>query len=471
MVADPYVPDGSGTPARPVDPIGEALADCIAELIGNATVELHYTARGAAVPEVAPDAEGSVIATATGDVLDDWRTTITVSFGHRAAARVDSVPEALLALPNAALRAATTFQRLPEVERGVLSPSIRRALRDSIIVELLTHHQGWDQGECASTELIAETLEYLIELSGSRVEAHNLTHGVVITDAIDDEPRLSVRYPSGLREAKRSPLLFDGQRSVLIVDPFGRARTEFQAHRPDRLHPHGEQSRPPIEREFAHSGSLVGRATKQLGGIGLFLRADRSIWTFLDGQPLVIRRGEHWSAFPLWLAQALGQEIGSSPAVDLIVQASLLVSIQSGGAIFAIVDDPSQLDDIVAIKDRYDLRDESDIEAMRPETRLHHLIDAGDMDDQTLARLGALDGATVVDREGRLLAYGAIINSADSQYEGARTAAAKSLSLRALAVLKVSEDGDITVFRHGRPVATLLPSGLSHLRRDGSAPV
>lgn len=467
MAANQFVYPPDDRSARPVDPIGTAMADCIAELIGNATVELHYSPSDTDVPSRAVDAEGSVIATASGNVLDEWTTTITVSFGDRAAARVDSVPPALLALPNAALRAAVSFQRPHDIERGVLSPSMRRALRDSIVVELLSHHQGWNQPECASTELIAETLEYLIELSGSRVEAHNLTHGVVITDALVDEPRLSVMYPSGLRLAKRSPLLFDGQRSVLIVDQFGRARTEFQAHRPDRLRPFGATPRKPIDGELAHSGSLVGRATQQLGGIGLFLRGDRSIWTFLDGEPLVIRRGEHWSAFPLWLAQALGQEIGSSPAVDLIVRASLLVSIRSGGAIFAIVDDRDQLDDVVAVKDRYDLRDESDIDAMRPETRLHHLIDAADMDDQTLARLGELDGATIVDRDGRLLAYGAIINSADSQYEGARTAAAKSLSLRALAVLKVSEDGDITVFRQGAAVATLLPSGFSRLRRDG----
>ncbi len=469
MVAHQFVHASDGSTDRPIDPIGSAMAECIAELIVNATVELHYTRRGVAVPGRAFDAEGAVIATASGDVVDGWTTTITVSFGDRAAARVDSVPQALLALPHAALRAASSFQPLPAVDRSLVSPSIRRALRDSIVIELLTHHQGWSEPECASSELIADTLEYLIELSGSRVEAHNLTHGVVITDALTDEPRLSVMYPSGLRDAKRSPLLFDGQRSVLVVDQHGRARTEFQAHRPDRLHPSSEPT-PAIEREFVHSGSLVGRATQQLGGIGFFLREDRSIWTFLDGQPLVIRRGEHWSAFPLWLAEALGQEIGSSPAVDLIVRASLLVSIRSGGAIFAIVDDPDQVDDIVSPKDRYDRRDEFDHDAMLPETRLHHLIDGGDLDDQTLARLGALDGATVVDRDGRLIAYGAIINSVDSQYEGARTAAAKSLSLRALAVLKVSEDGDITVFRRGRPVATLLPSGLSRLGRDGSAP-
>ena len=37
--------------------------------------------------------------------------------------------------------------------------------------------------------------------------------------------------------------------------------------------------------------------------------------------------------------------------------------------------------------------------------------------------------------------------------------AVRGQSVRALAVLKVSEDGDITVFRNGQPIVTMLPSG------------
>ena len=44
----------------------------------------------------------------------------------------------------------------------------------------------------------------------------------------------------------------------------------------------------------------------------------------------------------------------------------------------------------------------------------------------------------------------------DSAHEGARTAAARTLSLSADIVLKVSVDGDITVFREAEVVATLL---------------
>ena len=93
---------------------------------------------------------------------------------------------------------------------------------------------------------------------------------------------------------------------------------------------------------------------------------------------------------------------------------------------------------------------------MRVETRLHHLIDASELDAQTLARLAILDGATVLDRDANLLAYGAIVATSDSQYEGARTAAAKTLSETSEVVLKVSVDGDITVFQAGRAIMRLL---------------
>jgi DNA integrity scanning protein DisA with diadenylate cyclase activity len=121
-----------------------------------------------------------------------------------------------------------------------------------------------------------------------------------------------------------------------------------------------------------------------------------------------------------------------------------------------VVDDPAALDGAVSPKDRYDLRNDIDTTAMRPETRLHHLIDAEELDEHTLVRLATLDGATVIDREGRLIAYGAIVTSTDSQHEGARTAAARTLSETALVVLKVSVDGDITIFRKGRALTTLL---------------
>ena len=438
----------------PAHPLGEAVAESISGILGGASVELRYSPDGTPPP---PGPEGPGTASATGAGPPGWNATLTVRLADRIASLMTPTSAPLLkildVLPAAGLQAAARFSTAAGADRAPLSPALRRALRDMIIVEALARHHACGP---ASPELIADTVEFLIELSGTRVESHDLTHGVIITDVLRDTPRLEFRYPGDLRTVKRAPLLFDGQRSLLVVDRQGRARTELQSHRLDRLIP-GAGGTNAYSAEFSHRGSFVAETTRRLGGLGFFLRADRTIWVFGDGQPLLVRHAEHWTTFPLPLAAAIARAIGGrEETADIVVQAAFIISAQRHGAILAIVDDPRDLHGIVSPKDRYDLRNEIDPMAMQAETRLHHLIDAEPLDAQTLSRLAALDGATILDRDGHLLAYGAIVTSSDSRHEGARTAAATTLSQSAEIVLKVSADGDITVLRAGEVVATLL---------------
>jgi DisA bacterial checkpoint controller nucleotide-binding len=441
----------------PEDPVGEVVVATLVEIFRGASVELIYSPDDA--PPPAPT-QTLGAASATGEGPPGWRTTCTVTLLDRISLLLTpestQVLSLLRALPGAAMRAQGRF-RSRRLGDAPLSPSLRRALRDTIVIELIGDFAG-AADRPATTDLIAETIEYLIELSGTRVESHELTHGVIITDAIHDKPRLRFEYPTHLRAAKRAPLLFDGQRSLLVVDRDGRARSELQRHRLNERFPGGNAR--PGRSSLLDSGSFVAEATLRLGGVGFYLRADRTIWVFVDGQPLVLRRGEHWTAFPLELTSFIADLIGDGAAASIVVQSALNVSAQGRGAILAIVERAAALDDIVSPKDRYDLRDEFDPAAIRTETRLHHLIDGENLDEQTLTRLASLDGATIVDRDANLLAYGAIVTSSDSQHEGARTAAAKSLSDSADIVLKVSEDGDITVFHAGTVVTTLLSQGL-----------
>jgi hypothetical protein len=432
----------------PADPLGTAVAAAVAGVLYSATVELAYAPASAPLPETPPEVGA---ATATGSGPPGWQMAVTLRLGERRTRIVGSgdgpwLAALLAALPAAAIRAVAPL-RSAEDHGAPVTPALQRALRDMVAAEVLTDYLRSRVARPVEPGLVGEAIEFLIELSGRRVESHDLTHGVVITDALEQGPRIRLRYPRDIRAAKRAPLLFDGQRSVLLVDPDGLARTELQRHRFSRLSPSVEPG-PGGRADRWDSGALVADATRALGGLGFFVRADRSIWTFVDGQPLLVRRGEHWTAFPLELTSA---------------RAAFIISAQPQGAILAIVDHADRLDGVVSPKDRYDLRDEIDPRAARTETRLHHLIDAADLDEETLVRLAGLDGATVLDREGRLLAYGAIVPSDDSQHEGARTAAARTLSLTALVVLKVSVDGDITVFREGRAVSTLLGTGPSGL--------
>lgn len=438
----------------PPDPVLDHVAATVTELLLGAQVEAVYAP--AAEPAFAPP-PGPTTAAASDMGPPGWRVELRVVLRPGvvtlASERSSLLREVVQVLPGAALRTVAAFR--PVADSRPLGPSVRRALRDALAAEVLADLLAARFDHPATPNLIEETLDFLIELSSTRVESHDLTHGVLVTNVLRDEPRLRFSYPADVRTAKRAPLLFDGQRSVLVVDLEGRARTELQRHRIDRLGTAAPEAPLPSE-EFVESGSLVAEATRRLGGLGFFLRADRTIRAFVDGQPLLVRRGEHWTAFPLELTSSIEGMIGGGAAATIAVQAALMISGQRHGAIIAIVSDADQLDGVVPLKDRFDLRDEIDREAMRTETRLHHLIDAEDLDEHTLARLAALDGATVVDRDANLIAYGAVVASSDSQHEGARTAAAKSLSTQADVVLKVSVDGDITIFRHGAAITTLL---------------
>jgi hypothetical protein len=409
-----------GSPPPPSDPLGEAVAKVVTDMIGW---DLGTAVGG-------EEADGDLAHLGTRTALNEL---------------VDAVPSAV----------ARTSERLRGHDRSgaptSVDPALRRALRDTVAAEILARYLEARVGRAVDPDLVQKTIDYMIDLSGTRVESHDLTHGVVVTDVLRDTPRLQFTYPDDIRAAKRAPLLFDGHRSVLVVDPEGRARTELQRHRIERFAP-GARDR---FDDAAESGSLVAEATRALNGLGMFLRADRSIWTFVDGRPLLVRRRERWTAFPLELAASIENMIGGGSVASIVVAAAFRISAQPRGAILAVADAES-LEDVVSPKDRYDRRSDADPDAMQIETRLHHLIDASDLDEQTLVRLATLDGATILDREGRLLAYGAIVASAGSRHEGARTAASRSLSEIADVVLNVSVDGDVTIFRDGEAVVTFL---------------
>ncbi|CAN5224121.1 hypothetical protein BH24ACT1_BH24ACT1_05250 [soil metagenome] len=421
----------------PVDPVGKAVARGLTDVL-TSSVELAYSPAGTSPQPVFPAPN---TAFATGPGPPGWQISYIVRLDDPLSDLVSSgdpssLTELLHALPSAGVQAAAQLRcHSSDGMEPAVGLALRRAMRDMVAAEILARYMATRLNDDVLSELIVATIEFLIELSGSRVESHNLTHGVVVADVPGGPPRLHFGYPNDIRAAKRAPLLFDGQRSVLVVDPQGLARTELQRHRLERL---TEGAEPVLTDNYdsIESGSLVAEATNVLGGLGFFLRADRSIWTFVEGQPLLVRRGEHWTAFPLELTAYIENMIGRTPVADLVAQAAFMISAQPRGAILAIVDDAATLDDVVSLKDRYDLRNDVDRAAMRPETRLHHLIEGEHLDEQTLVRLATLDGATVLDRQGRLLAYGAIVASADSEHEGARTAAAKTLSHTADVVLK-----------------------------------
>ncbi|PSQ98444.1 MAG: hypothetical protein BRD48_07300, partial [Bacteroidetes bacterium QS_9_68_14] len=346
---------------------------------------------------------------------------------------------------------------------------------------------GSAHDELAGT--IVESLDYMNALTRSRVEHQELTHGLIIAPRSEIAPRgererapghatpsaegrssaegasppALGHYPEDFRDLKRTSLLTDGYQSALCITPAGRAARlvtrDTVANVPELL-----------DRDLG-SLSFLAAASKQHNGIGLMLRQGGSITTFAGGRPLFVRRSGVWHGL-LWdqIQSTMTGRYGEVGAQ--VFGVALLLTTSSKGGIIAVSEDPP---DALSLheKDRVDRArspaappqgdhqggaDRAGPEReSTPEWFLHRLLPAGnilDLSRPTLALLAGIDGATVVDPEGHLISYGAIVESMQGRSEGARTAAARTLSAHGL-VIKVSEDGPVQIFENGEPVLTV----------------
>ena len=127
-----------------------------------------------------------------------------------------------------------------------------------------------------------------------------------------------------------------------------------------------------------------------------------------------------------------------------------------------VLRDPAEsVSHIVSVPDRLDvgLTEAGNLEAAPTRRDLLYLLTGRtvtELEPTVLAALASLDGATVTDRHGNLIAVGAILRHPYTEslreeaiVEGARTTAAMSAS-RFGPVMKVSEDGGIALYNDGK---------------------
>jgi hypothetical protein len=155
------------------------------------------------------------------------------------------------------------------------------------------------------------------------------------------------------------------------------------------------------------------------------LSPSREIKIFAEGTEMFTFRGAAWhlvdaqAKYRLW-ADAVGNE----PVAARIFQTARDLSDAREGALFAVVREPEvAVSQLVPTADRLDLpiRELDELEdGSEAPTRRHllHLLERRtitDLDPSVFMGLAALDGATVTDRSGRLLAAGAILRHPPSQ--------------------------------------------------------
>lgn len=124
------------------------------------------------------------------------------------------------------------------------------------------------------------------------------------------------------------------------------------------------------------------------------------------------------------------------------------------------------VDALVAPSDRLDALQAPAVGGSRPLAPRSKLLFANmmngvnkvtDLDRSVLESLASLDGAIVLDRAGQLLSFGAILRVPteaelpERNPDGARTTIAL-IAAQYAAVLKVSEDGVLTMYHRGRRI-------------------
>lgn len=449
----------TGDLGRTADPLGEAVAAFLEDLLDNVSVDVT-TGNGRALDgdEVLPD---EPMRGADGRTRQ-FRLRNSVGLGSGRVATSNRFPDELADLPAAALRALERMTRSASAEDQV-HPSLSRALHDVVVAEVLADRLAGRLDAEADVDdvamVVARTLEYTMELATTSLEGKPATHGVVLCAdrrrLVPVQPR--VGYPGRLPTRKGTPLLFDGSESVLAVTATGDVLGDFSRHSlPDAMP--GAPSLAFFDEFPGMNGGLTAAAAAVFRGVGVLLRADRSIWVFDEGTPLFVRRTSRWKSIA---AASLARSLAAfgditTEVAAVLIGAVLRSSTQGTGAIFAVASDASTLADVIPAKDlvgtgvggQSGSTVDDDVRAVLAGSDL--------TTSSALARLARLDGATIIDPAGSVLAYGAIVRSADSRGEGARTAAARALSLRTRLAISVSQDGPVSVFHHGQPVLDFL---------------
>lgn len=359
--------------------------------------------------------------------------------------------------------------------RAILSPQLmveradlfRGEIEDRYIGAFFDRSPYQLQSGVVATDRIALAIEMMRVAALSTYENQPISTGVLLLGT-DDDPvgeypaaeRDALHYTGALASIKSFYRLADGRRTVFLVNRSGRLLDIVDINRWAAAA--GQAS--PLDVPCAQSYSGHARATVAGPHVCVVLNPRREIKVFAEGAQVFSFSHADWRLLDQMSKYALWQSsVGNKPLAERVFRTALDLSDARQGALFVVLRRPIEsLAQLVASADRLDMELVGPPAASGAPSRrdLLHLL-AGrsitELDPSVLAALATLDGATVTDAEGTMLAVGAILrhpltsehSKSDGLAEGARTTAAIAAT-RFGPVLKVSEDGLITFYDGGR---------------------
>lgn len=180
--------------------------------------------------------------------------------------------------------------------------------------------------------------------------------------------------------------------------------------------------------------------------ISVALNQQGEILVFQDQSLRFARRNGSWQHYVHETNIKRMSPPGNRSLREAIYESCLDVSFARTGACIGAVHE-AHIDEVATLVSPDDLLSAQATYKTRFIARIVGGVNFQSLDRRARAELLALDGAMLLDRNGRILAAGAILNVPSGSADGGgRTAAARRLSTVGLGV-KVSQDGSITGFR------------------------
>ncbi|HSL22825.1 MAG TPA: hypothetical protein VK886_14940 [Vicinamibacterales bacterium] len=331
----------------------------------------------------------------------------------------------------------------------------RGAIEDRYVGAFLAGEYSFGEG-AARADTYATAIEVLRVAALSSYENRAISSGALLIDS-DEDPVASGRtapagatpYAPALTAIKSFYRLCDGvntaflvNRAGLVLDIVEVARWADARKLPALMVPNALPYGP-------HARATLG------GDACIVLSPSHEIKVFAEGVQLFTFRNAHWQLLDIEAKYEMWAEaVGDRRLAERLFQTALDLADARRGALFVMLRDPqAAMPQLLAPADRLDTMAEPvDFRSSPSRRDLMYLLanrTALEMDRTVLEALATMDGATVVDPGGRLLAVGAILLHPtvppEVIVEGARTTAAVAAA-RFGPVLKVSEDGAITFF-------------------------
>jgi hypothetical protein len=306
-------------------------------------------------------------------------------------------------------------------------------------------------------DVVADAIEVLRQSSLLTYENRRISTGVILIGSeadpyhtIPELPLGALPYTSAVVSIKSFHRLCDGLHTVFLVDRKGMLLDLVDIDQFSGMCTGAVLPAPSAARYRAHClatlrGGHICLVLTPNGEIKVFARG-AEIFQFLEGRWRLTDVAEKYHQFR--------RAVGDARLAERLFTVALNLAESRRGGLFVVLNHAGHAlgpaEHLLATGDLLDATDPG----ASTKSQVHYLLRrkrALELEPNVLKSIAQVDGGIVMDREGRLLAFGAILRTGGepmAALDGGRTTAALHASHFGLA-LKISEDGFVSFYRSG----------------------